>query len=393
MTPKSAQESERGSKNGTQTPWKPPRGIHFFERSDRPTPFVMQWRDGARRRKQAFAKAEDREEAAKELAAKREEHGREILNFDPREWRRWLEFKAVVGEVDPLLVAQEWKQAKKGLQADPLTVAEAVTRYMALRSQEKLADETMRHVKKHLQDRFAAQFGSMALQEVTPDQIRGWLAGLVNERTGAPAENLTRRHHRKDLNTFLKQAVREGWIRTNPCEVVKPPPIEAEDVAVIPVEDVRRLFEANRDQPVIGRLALEAFGGLRYSSAARIQKEHIDLKAKGIAMPGMLHKSGKRKYRQGQPANLWAWLKHAPESCWTMTVRQYLKAKGEAFIRAGVSFPRNGLRHSFASYHLALHKNPPLTAYLMQHTNTATTEIYEGVAKEKDARAYFAIVH
>ena len=41
--------------------------------------------------------------------------------------------------------------------------------------------------------------------------IRTWLAALTNPRTGEAMESLTKRHHRKDLNTFLKRAVAEGW--------------------------------------------------------------------------------------------------------------------------------------------------------------------------------------
>ena len=52
---------------------------------------------------------------------------------------------------------------------------------------------------------------------------------------------------------------------------------------------------------------------------------------------------------------------------------------------------RNVWRHSFASYMLASTKNMPLVGYLMQHTNTKTTEIYEGVATEANAKLFLSM--
>jgi site-specific recombinase XerC len=164
---------------------------------------------------------------------------------------------------------------------------------------------------------------------------------------------------------------------------------------VIPVADAVAFFAANRDEPVAIRVALEAFGGLRYSTAGRIGWENIKFAERGIEMPGALHKSGKRKFRQGHPENLWAWLELAKDKdhpVWAMTFRQYRFAKRQARMRAKVETPHNVWRHSFASYLLAKTKSLPTVGYLMQHRHTSTTEIYEGVANEADAAIYFGIV-
>ena len=388
-----------GLKTDQAEAWKPPRGIRYVDRAGRKSPYLLEWREPgkASATTQSFRTASDRERAAKELVEKRGEYGREILSFDPTEWRRWMAFKAEApAGLDPMVILHEWQHFRQGTDTSgsDMTVSKAIAEYKRLRwevDEVKISDDTKRHIKKHVEDRFGGRFGAVRLREITPEVIRTWLKELKHGRTGEPMDALTKRHHRKDLSTFFKRAVSEGWILRNPCDSVAVPTKEQEDVTVLSVEDAKKLFAANRDEPCIGRLALEAFGGLRYSSAARIQKAHINFAAKGIAMPGKAHKSGKRKYRQGHAENLWAWLQHAPEACWTMTVRQYLQAKGEAFVRAGVANPGNVLRHSFASYHLALHKDPPRTAYLMQHTSLKMLEVYEGVAAEDDAAAYFAI--
>lgn len=211
--------------------------------------------------------------------------------------------------------------------------------------------------------------------------------------------------HRKNVNTFLDRAVREGWIPRNPCDAVLPPKIIEDDVHVISAREAFEFFKANRDARCIGRVALEAFGGVRYTTAGKLAKENVLLDSPGIRMLGRHHKGGKTRFRQGQPDNLFLWLRHAPESCWAMTPLQYREEKRAAAI-AGKLRPvalvsdedkavaeriKNIWRHSFASYHLALFKTPTTTQYLMQHSSVRMTEVYEGVATEADARLYFGI--
>ena len=76
-----------------------------------------------------------------------------------------------------------------------------------------------------------------------------------------------------------------------------------------------------------------------------------------------------------------------------MTERQYLREKGEAFIRAGVTSTQNCLRHSFATYHIAAFKDAAKTAILMQHTSAAMLwKHYKGNAMHSEGLKYFEIL-
>lgn len=409
MATKQQQEQQR---NGNKVEgWQPPRGIRYGKARDGGKKrFQLHWRDeNGKRQSEGYETEKQRELAARALAEKKSKHGATVLTFDPVRWAKYLEFQCIVGEeVDPIVVAHEWKAARQGFGtagADGMTVADAYTKYMGLRGSEKLSDDTRRHIKTHVGVRFCGAFGSMRLNEVTADHIREWMGKLTNPKTGEPMEDLTKRHHRKDVNTFLDRARKEGWIVRNPCELVMPPSIEEEDVSVIPVRDAFEFFKANLGSRCVGRVALEAFGGLRYSTAARVAKKHFNFNERGIEMPGSIHKSGKRKYRQGHPDVLWSWLEHVTEDCWALSKRQYAEEKKLALVMAGlrpltakteeekakVDALRNVWRHSFASYMIAHTKNVPKVGYLMQHKHTSTTEIYEGVATESDAKLYLAI--
>lgn len=355
---------------------------------------MLRWQESGVEQSESFPDEKSREEAAMALAEKREQFGTEIMSFDPREWRVWLAFKERVAGADPMLVAQAWVSAreKDGLAVGATSIGEAVKRYYASRLEEGLAPDTYRHIKSHLVDRLAPLYGVRPLAELTPDLIREWLAGLKSKRGAKVIGPVARRHHQKNLKTFLDYCVRAGWLVRNPADQVGLPKIPAKDPLLLSLADARKLFSANARHRVVGRMALEAFGGQRSSVAGRIRLKELNIPQQGIRIPGSKHKSRKVKYRQGYPACLWAWISRAPASCWEMSELQYRNEKKDAFVRAEIGRSENRLRKTFASAHLAVFKDPPRTAYLMQHSNTETTEIYEGVMDETDAKLYLEIM-
>lgn len=403
-------QNKRGTKNRTKAerPWAPPRGIRFYDRPDRPKPFLMSWRPKASAPVQtlSFANAAARERAGRRLAEERLAEGEIAMSWNAAGWREFLEAKAAAEGADLRIVVHEWKSGRAAsgstTDAHSISVPDAVEKYFKLRLAEdvKVGTDTYRHLDLHLRKRFAVLLKGHMLHQVTSEEIRDWMNGLKNPDNGEPMSVVTKGHHRKNVNAFFDRAVMEEWIRANPCVRVKAPSAKLadeddDDIAgrVIPVADLEKLFKANRDQPVIGRMALELFGGLRAASAERMLKEHVNFDEKGLTMPGVRHKSGKRKYRAGHPEALWAWLKHAGERMWTeVDEGSYGYLKTQAFIRANVTNPGNGLRHSFVSYHLALNRNTPLTSYLAQHRRSSTTDGYEGLATEADAKRWAAIL-
>jgi site-specific recombinase XerD len=351
-----------------------PAGITIgFRSGGRSKPYFVRY--GTPRKTESFTNEGERNDKADALMSAQLKQGSSVFSFDPAEWKEF----------------QEWKAKHK---RNVTTVEKAVDSYMALRLSEDVIknSDTHLHLRKHLQERFAQKYLGIRLDMIEAEHLRDWLGSLRNPKTKEPMSSVTVKHHRKDVNTFLKRAVVEGWIEKNPCEAVKPPRIDEEPKRPLPPKDIFKLLQANRNEPVVGRLALELFGGLRASSAERLSKDHLKFDAKGIAMPGQKHKSGKWKYRQGHPAVLWDWLNHAPEECWTeVSPKNYGRLKSMAFIRANVPNPGNTLRHSFASYMLARTKDMGKVGYLMQHTRASTTEGYEGVADEADAALVLAM--
>lgn len=381
-----------------------PEGLAIGERKDgRKKPFFL--RAGTDRRVSSYATERERNDTAAALWAKQKEAGVGVLQeFDGELWRRVTDVLKRTG-ASPEQLERAW-QTTEANGGSPLLTSDAVTNYVALRKAEGMKEktDTYRHVRKHLVERLVGALGHWRLCDVTTDKLRAWGDGLRDD-DGKALGDVTKRHHLISAKTFFGRAQREGWILRDPTEAIILPKLVEKDPNIISARDAFEFFKANRDHRAVGRIALEAFGVLRRKSAGKAQEEHLHREVRGIFMPGRDHKSAKRKFRQGQPANLWTWIEHAPAECWDLTSRQYADEKTEMHVnaklrpmvlkskedRAAAERLRNVWRHSCISYLLADTGNTPAVARLAQHSRISTTEGYEGVVFAADARLYLAI--
>ena len=388
--PKSNSNLNKDVVFATPSRFVPMRGMTLFEKPSGRKRFFVRWRDGSKRRAKGFVSDEQRKKFARSLMRAKNDIGKQALSFNAAEWENYLRCKDVVGAVDLLTVCREWLGFRRGDTAGTMPVAEAIERYLAAYA--PTAGERMAYRKGFILAEWRKHAGALALRDVAPDVVRAWLASLASRDKLAPQ---TLAYRRKTVSSFFAWCIREGLCERNPCAAVAPPKIIIEEVSVMPVADAQKLFAVNAREPVASRMALEAFGGLRFSHAARIELAEIDFTRRGIILAAHKHKSRRRGYLEGLPDNLWKWLETAPTGTWArpLSSSQYMHEKSAAFARAGVKNPGNVLRHSFGSYYLALTDDAPKTAAKMQHTSPAMLyRHYKGVASQADARAWFAIV-
>jgi len=180
---------------------------------------------------------------------------------------------------------------------------------------------------------------------------------------------------------------------------VESPQIQDKEPEILTITEIRHLFRANEkvDPEICGLLALGAFAGMRSSAIARMDYAEIDFTQRGILTPAEKTKKKRRQWIEDLPDNLWAWLKKTPAAAFSMTHRQMLHRRAQAFKRAGLLVeaddiaranakreargeallglkpkcpPKNALRHSFVTYHVALHRNPGKTALIVSPVST-----------------------
>lgn len=371
----------------------------FEHRPGQPLPFLARWRlPGGKKDGQAFESEKERRAFAEAWIAKRREFGRAAIHVSPREAEALEEFRRLTGGADLLTVAREWLRWR-GVADGAITLADAVEKYREAIGGQGASPDSIAQRDLQLSRLVAAFPPKTRLAEVDAEALNRWLAELQTPR-GGPAEPRTKRAHRGTAARLLDYAVGAGWLMRSPMAAVPVPVPRAEDVAILTVQQTRDLFTAAKGTRCVGRLALEAFGGLRFSSAQRIAREDLARESKGITFPGAKHKTGRRHYAEGWPENLWAWIESAPAECWRLSPRLYALDKRAVFEAAGLKGEdrddealRNCLRHSFATYHLAGYKNAATTAYLLTHAKpTMLYQHYAGRATQAEGLAYFGIV-
>lgn len=355
---------------------------------------IGEWKDGRRKRfflrhgvdKQmlSFEHESQRNDAAEKLASEVQGEGLNVLEFHGAEWKAYQDFLREANTSLAELKELHRLYAKK----TNMSVADSVTQYRKLRSTEGLNADSLRHTKKIL-ERFVDTWGSLPLVQITPDHIRDWLAQLKRQHDFHPQ---TLRHHRKEVATLFSYARREQWVRDNPCDAVIPPKVDAKEAAVLGLKDALSLFKEALGSPIASKLALEAFAGLRVSSAARLKPEEIDWEHLGLTLPAAKNKLEKRFYVGPLPENLFTWLK-LPGQAWDISESYYDKLKAQVFTAAHVKNPGNVLRHSFCTYHIAAYLDASKTATLLTHSNPAMLyQHYRGKGvTQQDGLAYFQI--
>jgi integrase len=376
---------------------RPPPGLWYETRPGKAKPFLARWRRGGVKHQEAFVDERSRAAFAAAWAQARKAQGATVLITPPERRAVWDEFARITGGADPIEVARFWQRNHATLEG-ALPIEEARRRYEIAQAPRILARDTVTHRALHL-DRFQKAFAGRPVGRITPTDIAEWLGSLAHPDTGEPVAAKSRAHHRANVGKLFAWAVVERLVDRNPVDAVPVPDEDAEDeVNILTVDQARQLFAANRDALCVGRLALEAFGGLRFSSAARLVSADISFPERGIILPATKHKSRKRQYLDGLPANLWAWLHHAHPAGFEVNPRLYLDYKRRMFEAAGLKgngqeeSMRNVLRHSFCTYHVAMDKDAARTAVLLTHRSPAMLyRYYRGRASEADGKAYFRI--
>jgi integrase len=365
------------------------RGIRRFKTKEpRPKPFGVEFRVDGKRRNEFFADEKERDKRANELAKARREG---VVHLPRRaELAAWQAFKTAIGDTPWQDVVAGWNAHQKtsGVVTTTLTVQEAVDGFLKdLDERKDFSADTVRQKRQKVK-KLAEAFGANRLTQITGDDIEDWIEsdlGYDNPHTF----NNWRKHIRSFFDFYRKE------IFQNPCDDIRTMDDATDHVGILTPVQTAKLFAfalTDNRRHIIGRLALEAFAGLRFASAYRLEKADINFKDKGILLPKHKIKTKRRHFVDGLPENLWTWLAVTSDACWAMTPAEYMREKSLLFTDAKVPHPHNCLRHSFCTYHVAAFKNPGLTATILCHRNQGMLWArYNGNATQEAGKLYWTI--
>ncbi|PWT78410.1 MAG: hypothetical protein C5B58_15325 [Acidobacteria bacterium] len=288
-------------------------------------------------------------------------------------------------------------------------VSVVVKELLAARQHDELRPRYLKDLRVRL-NRFSQSFGERKIATISAGEINAWLRALGLKPN-------TRNAYRGRLSVLLSYAIERGWAKENPLRGIKKLKVTT-TIGILTPEQFAKVLETTSEE-TLPYWIIGGFAGLRRAEIERLEWKdvHFDLEkyrtftaatatgnkeaiAKAekewragslIEVPAIKSKTASRRFVQIQDG-LAAWLEpyigrtgpicplnlrnlleidRVKAGVWAATERA-LKATAKQLGQANVKlkpWPSNGLRHSFASYHLAHFKDAARLALELGHTD------------------------
>ena len=234
--------------------------------------------------------------------------------------------------------------------------------------------------------RFCTEFGERPLAEIGTGALEGWL-----QRLDVGEQSLV--NYRRVVGGLFNFGMKRGWCGKNPASAVEMPRVDETMPAFLTAKSAEALLRtAEAEEPKMAAyFALGLFAGLRPSNELRgLRWENVDLEEGELRVdPATSKRRRTRIVTVG--ANLKAWL------------RRYGGTEGPVFYSrrafrrvvasSGVEWSVDVMRHTFATFHLAMWGDAAKTSLQLGHSGAPSVLFnhYRGLARKKEAERFWGI--
>jgi integrase len=281
---------------------------------------------------------------------------------------------------------------------DRVTLDKALALFIKSRNDAQVRTATIVWYDEFLQV-VAAQFGERIIDDITRAEFHGWIRDLERGRASKAAIARASRalwrfciaHEpamaTQDVTvglTFIVQAdTKDGsqkFLRIAECEkLMKNIPLQFRSAVAI------MLFAGVRPEEIAGQLG-----------KPRLIWENVNLEERIIRVPSSVAKTGQTRILENLPETIWKWLQPGnahEEICQCSPLVLVTNIKQAAGFIDTKKWPQDGLRHSFATYAVALTNDPGKVSLWLGHNGNPTMlyRHYRGLATKADAEKFFAL--
>lgn len=307
------------------------------------------------------------------VAAMPEQERQEMLSL-------WMKVKASGIKADDLL------EAARGVSDTSPTVPEAVT---ACIKAKKEAGVSARYLKqlKHTLGSMVKTFAASRVGSLAPDTITNWAT------RGGELSRWTARSRLTDCITLYSFCERQGWIthQRNPCRKLERRTPPNPEPGILRVKACAKLMRGahRRDPGLCCWLALSLFCGIRPAEMQKLKPQNLLLDQKLVVISNEVAKTRQRRLVH-IPENAMEWIAVsgaivAP----TNLKRRFDRLRKQLGLYR--DWPHDALRHSAATYHVAMHQNAPMTALEMGHSVPVLMTHYRALVTKEQAEAFYKI--
>lgn len=379
--------------------------------------FTLTYYSGSERVKRRFADLADAKREAELAAAKLASGESEVLKLNSLDRAVYLDAQETLRPLDvPLNVAvNEYAAAVRRL--PPGTTLREAVDFFIRRSPSSFPEKKVQEVvdelvasktqagrsKLHLQDlksrlgRFAQNF-PVNISRVTGALIQQHLDSL--KVTGR-----TRRNHLRLIVSLFKFAVRRKYLgkeALEELEAVERPEILPTETLIFTPSELREMLYACRPE-LVPWLAIAAFCGLRTAEIMRLDWAQVNLERRFVEVKALNAKTASRRLVPLCDAAV-AWLApsrksqgrlayYAEENKFCSSLLSDVnKARKAAGNKVPFKWKRNGLRHSFCSYRLAVTSDAAKTALEAGNSPAMVFRHYRELVTDQEAAEWFGIM-
>jgi integrase len=300
----------------------------------------------------------------------------------------WSNAKAALGNIGSIAeAATAFARAAAEAELPQISVPDLVRDLLS--EKEELSESYVDDITRRL-NLFAGAF-RVNVGSVTTDDIRLWLKSI-----GATGRNSN--NYRNTLATLFSYARERGFLSRNKkteVELLKKKKEDPSEIGIYTPDEIAKILNAAPAsmKPVI---AIGAFAGLRPTEILRLDWKDVKLDKGFIEVHA---KNAKTASRRLVPisANLALWLEQVEDRTGRVSpeyrnLTNLSRAVAKACTDAGLEMVSNGLRHSCASYRLALVKSAAQVALEMGNSPKKLFSNYRELVTEGDAKIYFEIL-
>jgi integrase len=293
-----------------------------------------------------------------------ERHSRALIGLSQREMSEIIAAKQKIAEYgETMSDAVKFRvDHLEQIRRCKITVAQLSQEVLEAKRKDGLSTRYVRMLGFYLK-RFAQDFGDRSIASITVEELDAWLRAL-------PVAPKTRENYRRNIGVLFSHAAQRRMIESNPIKFTAKPKLVDKPPEIFSVNELTELLNAAaaREPEVLPMLAIGAFAGLRDAEIRRLHWNEIDLARGFVEVTAAKSKTARRRLVPIRP-NLAEWLR--PYAGMTGSVVPVMARSKLERVRkvAGVRWPHNALRHSFASYRLAAIHDAPRVASELGHTN------------------------
>ena len=239
----------------------------------------------------------------------------------------------------------------------------------------------------HYLKRFAKGRENMMLSEFSTGVIEDWLKQFPSA--------YARQTWLNRISTLFSFGVRRDLCANNPCLKIERITVDRRAPKILTPEQVVSILAIQGPCATGARayLVLGLFAGIRPDELLRLQWEDVNVETKTVTV-----NDAKTRRRRIVPLHDKAiallagvTFKRGPVSPSNSTVRRF---KRVAALKLGWSaYPSDLLRHTFASYALALHQDAGKVATMMGNSSSILLSHYHEPVSQSDCQKFWAIGH